>query len=39
MGWVDLQVGLGQDFAVFDGLGWVEYDNVIQYTIARDHAS
>jgi len=26
-GWVGLDwVGLGRDFAVFDGLGWVEYD-------------
>ena len=26
-GWVRLgRVGLGRDFAVFDGLGWVEYD-------------
>ena len=23
MGWVDPRVGLGRDFAVFGGLGWV----------------
>jgi len=26
MGWVDPQVRLGRNFAVFDTVGWVEYD-------------
>ena len=45
MGWVDPRVGLGRDFAVFDGLGWVEYDKstvfliITQHTIAKDRAS
>jgi len=25
MGWVDPWVGLGRDFSVFGGLGWVHY--------------
>jgi len=50
MGWVDQRVGLGgvglgRDFAVFDGLGWVEYDKstmflmITQHTILRDRSS
>jgi len=25
MGWVDPWVGLGRDFSIFGGLGWVHY--------------
>ena len=50
MGWVDPRVllgwvGLGQDFTVFDRVGWVEYDKctiflmITQRTILRDCAS
>ena len=30
MGWVDPWVGLGRDFSVFGGLGWVHYSQSIK---------
>jgi len=47
MGWVDPRVGLGRDFAVFDGLGYVGSNMtkviyflmITQHTIARDRVS
>jgi len=42
MGWVDQRVrlgwvGLGRDFAVFDGLGWVEYDKSTIFLMITQH--
>ena len=31
MGWVDPWVGLGRDFSVFRGLGWVHYSKSIKF--------
>ena len=36
MGWVDPWVGLGRDFSVFGGLGWVHYSKSTNNLILGD---